>query len=193
MSIVTLDLNSEAQQQSQTYSTEPASPLPRIWIGFVLAFGFLVAEIIEVMQGNEAAIGSYTLIVGIAGWIHWLSCIHRFHKILHQISPRIGGESTYPITPNQAVKYHFIPFFNLYWFFKWPREFSQYMNTNTSVKMAPGTGLGLILFLSVLTMRMVDGFIGLTLMFGFALYFQRKLRSAVAEHETTRGAVEVFA
>ena len=193
MSLVMLDLNSEARQQNQTYSTEPASPLPRIWIGFVLAFGFLVAEIVEVMQGNEEALGPYTVAAAILGWVYWFFCIHRFHKILHQISPRIGGESTYPITPRQAVGYHFIPIYGLFWFFKWSREFSEFMKTNTSVKVATGTGLGLILFLSMITMRVVDGFIGLTLLFAVALYIKRKLRQAVTEHEATRGVVEVFA
>jgi hypothetical protein len=47
--------------------------------------------------------------------------------------------------------------------------------------------------LSVLTMRLVDGFVGLSLMFGLALYLKRKLRQAVTEHEATRGVVEVFA
>ncbi|HYO16294.1 MAG TPA: hypothetical protein VE685_24105 [Thermoanaerobaculia bacterium] len=190
MSLTMLDLNSPT---SQTYTAEPASPLPRIWVGFVVAFGFLVAEVVEVMQGNDTAIGPYTLAASIAGWAYWLFCIHRFHRILHQISLRIGGESIYPITPRQAVGYHFIPFFNLYWLFKWTGELATFLKTNTSLKVASGTGLGIILFLSVLTMRLVDGFVGLSLMFGLALYLKRKLRRAVTEHEATRGVVEVFA
>jgi hypothetical protein len=193
MSLTMLDLNSEARQQTQTFRAEPASPLPRLWIGFVLAFGFLVAEVIEVMQGNDTALGPYTVTAAVAGWAYWFFCIHRFHKILNQIAPRVGGTSTYPITPRQAVGYHFIPVYGLFWFFKWARAFSDFMKTNTAIRVASGGGLGTILFLSMIVMRLVDGFIGLSFLFGVALYISRKLRRAVAEHASTRGAVEVFA
>ncbi|HYX24016.1 MAG TPA: hypothetical protein VFC23_07670 [Thermoanaerobaculia bacterium] len=60
MSLTMLDLNSDARGQSPTYSTEPVSPLPKLWIGFLLAFGFLVAEIVDAMQGKAGEIhGAY--------------------------------------------------------------------------------------------------------------------------------------
>ena len=37
-----------------------------------------------------------------------------------------------------------------------------------------------------------DGFVGFSLIFGVGLYISRKLRQAMAEHERTRGAAEVF-
>ncbi|HEX6901844.1 MAG TPA: hypothetical protein VF789_19140 [Thermoanaerobaculia bacterium] len=194
MSLTMLDLNSEARdQQTLNYSTEPVSPLPRIWIGFVLAFGFLVAEIVEAMQGNETAIGPWTLLASVAGSFYWFHCVHRFHRILGQLSPHVDQEPTYPVTPRQAVGYHFIPVFNIFWLFKWPIELVKFLSERTSVKIASGGGLGTILFFSVLTMRLIDGFLGLSLMFGFALYLSRKLRQAVAEHQSMRGAVGVFA
>lgn len=42
-------------------------------------------------------------------------------------------------------------------------------------------------------MLLVDGFVGLSLLFGVAVYIKSRLRQAVAEHERTRGAVEVLA
>ncbi|HVR98813.1 MAG TPA: hypothetical protein VMW27_19500 [Thermoanaerobaculia bacterium] len=188
MGLTMLDLNGLERGGGLTYSPEPLSRLPRIWIGFVLAFGFLVAEIVELSQGNADALGPYTVTAAILGWAYWFFCIHRFHKILGQMTAQ-----AYPITPRQAVGYHFIPVVGLFWFFKWARELSNFLSERTAVKMASGTGLGAILFVSTLAARLVDGFIGLSLLFGAALYISRKLRQVVAAHEKLRDSAEAFA
>jgi hypothetical protein len=193
MGLTMLDLNSEARNQNLTFSPQPPSPLPRIWIGFVLAFGFLVAEIVEAMQGNESAYGPLTLPASLLGSIYWFFCIHRFHRILGQLSPQVDGEPTYAITPRQAVGYHFIPFYNLFWLFKWPRELKDFVEKHFSIRLASAGGLGTILLLSMLVMRTIDGFLGLTLMFTFNSYISRKLRQAVGEREALRGTVGTFA
>src|SRR5215212_9223493 len=46
--------------------------------------------------------------------------LHRFHKILREISLDEEGDPTYRTTPGQAVGYHFIPIYSLVWIFKWP-------------------------------------------------------------------------
>jgi hypothetical protein len=193
MSLTMLDLNNGAAEQGPTYGTGPVSPLPRIWIGFLLAFAFLVGEVVEAMQGNSTDIGLFTLVAGLGGWLYWLSCVQRFHTILNQISPHVAGEPTYPIKPRQAVRYHFFPFYNLYWVFKWPLELSRYLASHTSVKIVSGAFLGMLILLSVLVSRLFDGFIGLSLLFGVAAYISRRLREAVVEHEQTRGAAGTFA
>ena len=192
MSLTMLDLNSEARSQSPTYSSQPPSPLPRVWIGFVLAFGFLVAEVVEVTQGNESAVGPLTVAIAIAGWIYWFFCVHRFHRILGELSPHVSGEPTYPITPRQAVGYHFIPFYNLVWYFKWTRELTDFVERYTSVKMISEVLLGALLLLSGLTVRVIDGFVGFTLLFAATLYISRQLRRAMAEHETLRETASAF-
>lgn len=193
MSLTMLDLNSEARRQTPAYSSRPPSPLPRIWIGFVLAFGFLVAEVVEAAQGNEAELGPFTAVAAIAGWSYWLFCVHRFHRILGQLSPHVGGEPTYPITPRQAVGYHFIPFYGLFWFFKWTRQLSEFLTTHTSVRTASAAGLGTILLLSAIVVRAVDAFIGLSLLFAVAAYLSKKLRQAIVERESLRETASAFA
>jgi hypothetical protein len=142
MRLTMLDLNSEARGQSPTYSTEPVSPLPRIWVGFLLAFGFLVAEVVDVSQGKPSELHGLTIIVGLIGWLFWLSCVRRFHTILNQISPHVAGEPSYPIKPGPVVWNHFIPLYNLVWVFKWPRELALFLETQTSVKILSGELLG---------------------------------------------------
>lgn len=191
MGLTMLDLNGDARRQTLGYGNGPVSRLPRVWIGFILAFGFLAAEIVEVMRGNETAVGRYTITAAIFGWSYWFFCIHRFHKILGQLSPHVDNQPTYPIPPRQAVGYHFIPFYNLFWVFEWTKTFVTFLNQRTSVRVGSAGGLGTILLFSMIAMR-IDGFLGLSCLFGFALYISRKLRRAVAEHEAARGAVGVF-
>jgi hypothetical protein len=189
MSLTMLDLNSEAR----TYNSEPLPPLRPIWIGFVLAFGFLVLEIAEVASGDTSGkVGVLGTLISIACWIYWLSCVQRFHTILNQLAPYAVGQSTYPITPGRAVGYHFIPFYNFYWIFKWPLEISRFVQESSSVPMISGAVPGLFLFLGLVLARLFDGFVGFSLIFGVGLYISRKLRRVMAEHERTRGVAEVF-
>ena len=182
MSLTMLDSNGEAQRR--IYSKGPVWPLPKIWIGFAFAFVFLVAEVVDgAADGHSPDTQLGILVVGL---FYWLTCVQRFHTILNQISPRVARASMYPITPRQAVGFHFIPFYNLFWLFKWPMVLSRYLRENTSVRIVPGWLLGLLSLMGLL-LRSVDGFVGLSVMFCVALYISRKLREAVAEHESLRG------
>jgi hypothetical protein len=191
MSLTTLDLT-----EARTYSSEPLPPLRPIWIGFVLAFGFLAAEILEAaMQtrsGSSEEINVFTGLAAIVCWIYWLSCVHRFHLVLNQMAPYVAGQSTYPITPGRAVGYHFLPFYNLYWIFKWPSTLANYLRQDLAVDITTGGALGLLLFLGMLLTCLFDGFLGFTVIFLLGLYISRKLRKAMEEHERTRGAAQVF-
>lgn len=190
MSVTLLDLNGD----QTTYSREPLPPLRRIWVGFVLAFVCLAAEIAVVGGGaaetSEGVAVVYALIT-IVSWIYWLSCVHRFHVILRQLAPYVGGQPTYPITPGRAVGYHFIPFFNFVWVFKWPSELSRFVRENSTVSMVSGGVLGLVLLLGLFMARL-EGFLGFCCLFGVGLYISSRLRKVMAEHERGRMAAETF-
>ncbi|PYQ59664.1 MAG: hypothetical protein DMF53_18390 [Acidobacteria bacterium] len=187
MSLTMLDLGSDAR----TYSSEPLPPLRPIWVGFVLALGFLVGEVITVSDGNVGVAGLFLLGCGIGGALYWLACVQRFHTILNLIAPFVNGKSTYPYTSGQAVGYHFIPFYNLIWVYKWPAVLSRYLEENTPVRMMSGGALGLLSLLALL-MRAVDGFMGLSCLFLLGVYISGKLQQAMNEHERVRGVAEVF-
>lgn len=194
MSLTMLDLG-DAQP---TYNPEPLPRLRPIWVGFVLAFAFLVAEVLKAAAssastgGSASSLGLLTTLDALACWIYWLSCVHRFHRVLNQLSPYVAGQSTYPITPGQAVGYNFIPFYNLYWIFKWPSTLATFLRESLSVNVASGGFLGLVLFLGLLLARVIDGFLGFTCIFFIGLYISRKLRRAMEEHERLRTAAETF-
>jgi hypothetical protein len=103
----------------------------------------------------------------------------------------VGGQSTYPITPGQAVGYHFIPFYNFYWVFKWPLEISRFVRENSSLSMISGGVMGLALLFGLILSRL-EGFFGFCFIFTVGLYISRKLRRVMDEHERMRGAAQVF-
>lgn len=148
------------------------SKLPWVWFGFFFVAAFFIAEtLIIVLELDETTSTIVLVLIGLAGWIYWLFCVHRFHKVLGQIS-----RNHYPISGAEAAGKHFIPFYNLYWVFRWPTEMSDYLNRRGRVKMISGKLLGLILLISMFTARFFDGGLGLTGMFGTGMYIYFKLR-----------------
>lgn len=189
MTITSLNLSERPYPPSEL---TPVSSLPRVWVGFLFAAAFLWAELAELEAGNADSIGPYTITAAITGWVYWLFCVHRFHKILREISRDQDGDPTYRTTPAQAVGFHFIPIYSLVWIFKWPIDLVEYVNGHSSARMISGGLLGTLYFGSILVLRLLDGAVGLALMFGLGLYIAQNLRRAVREYEQLRGAAEVF-
>lgn len=62
------------------------------------------------------------LAVALAAVAFYYFCVYRFHK-LACTAP--GWK--HPVSPGRAVGFHFIPFFNLYWVFRWPAELGRFL------------------------------------------------------------------
>jgi hypothetical protein len=147
---------------------------PWVWFGFVFAGTFLISEFVVVfMELDESVTKLLFVVIVLAGGIYWLFCIHRFHKILGEMSV-----NRYPISPAEAVSKHFIPFYNVYWLFAWPLTLTRYLNARGHVRMVSGGVLGFLLLVSVL-LRYADGAVGLALMFSVGLYISAKLRQHI--------------
>jgi len=151
----------------------PAKSSPAwVWLGFIFAAAFLFQETLAVLLEFEEAVTNLTLIlIGLAGWIYWLFCVFRFHKILIEMS-----RNQYPVGAGEAVGKHLIPFYNFVWIFRWPTHLSDYLNQRGRVHVVSGKLLGLLLLLSALTARFVDGGVGLIGMFAVGMYISAKLR-----------------
>ena len=160
---------------STTATTDPQelparSSLPWVWVGFFFAAAFLLGEFAPLLsEMTESSANGLLILIFLAGFIYWLFCVHRFHKILREMS-----DGSYGITPGEAVGRHFIPILNLIWIFKWPIAFSEYINSKGRVRMMSGQLIGLFLLICWL-LRFVDGSIALACMFGVALYLSAKL------------------
>lgn len=168
---ITGHLGIEAQAEEQV----PKSSFPWVWIGFLIAGAFLFIEIVFVFVFPEDPEVMLILgLLGLPGMIYWFFCVHRIHKILAELS-----RDRYPITPMEAALKHIIPFYNLYWVFKWSGEFSAYMNRRGRVQMISGGVIGAMLLLSLITARLIDGAFGMAGLFGVTMFISSKLKEHV--------------
>ena len=157
----------------------PHSSPPWVWVGFLFAFAFFVLEILFVaLDLQEHGIDRMLTVILVGGWIYWLVCIHRIHKIMAELT-----HNRYPISPGEAAGYHLVPFYNLVWIFKWPIQLSEYLNQRGRVKMIAGGLIGTLLLLALL-LRFVDGSIGMLCMFAVLMYVSAKVKQHV---KTLRG------
>ena len=151
------------------------SSMPWVWFGFLFVAAFLAQEVTAIVfELDERVSTLFLTVLGLAGWIYWLSCVHRFHKILNEVS-----KNRYQITPSEAVGKHFIPFYNLAWLFVWPSTMSNYINRHGRVKVISGYLLGAILLIFLLLTRFFDGAIGLAGIFTVGMYLSAKLRKHI--------------
>ncbi len=158
----------------ETTEQVPKSSPPWVWVGFLFAGVFFVLEIaFVIMNLDEASMSLILTLVVLGGWIYFLVCVHRIHKILNELS-----RNHYPYTPGEAAGRHFIPFYNFVWMFKWPGEMSRYINGKGRVQMLSGGVLGTLLLLS-LFVRFFDGAFGMAFLFGVTMYISAKLKQHV--------------
>jgi hypothetical protein len=153
---------------------------PIVWVGFIFALTFLVGESVQPIYGwffgwFGGRFGVITYPMGIVGTWYWLFCIHRFHQILDALTI-----DEYVISPGKAVGFHFIPFYNFYWIFKWPIELSNFINGLGNVTMVNGSFIGLLLLISFSLSNLIDGAIGLTCIFLIGLYINSKIKKQIS-------------
>ena len=85
----------------------------------------------------------------------------------------------YPISPARAVGFHFIPFYNLYWVFKWPKEMASFVNRRLRANMMRPTPVG-VAVLGAIILRVFDPGFGLLLLFFPLSYVSECIRRALA-------------
>jgi hypothetical protein len=164
-----------------SYNTTPLESLPEtparssppwVWVGFIFVVAFLIGEFAVVLaETEEGSANAVLTLIAIGGFIYWLFCIHRFHKILYELS-----SGTYPVGTSEAVWKHIIPIINIIWIFQWPRDFARYLTERGRVRIISGTLISLLILISLL-LRFFDGAIGLACLFGVTLYMSSKLKS----------------
>ena len=132
------------QEKIEAFKKAEIPKVPKVWIGFIFAATFFAGEFVVPIGLEEKYFPIFTFI-GFIGFGYWLSCIHRFHQILDTLTI-----DEYVISPGKAVLFHFIPFYNLYWIFKWPIELSKFINGLGNVTMVNGGFIGLLSFICFL-------------------------------------------
>jgi hypothetical protein len=167
--------------ESPERSVEPAkSPqLPLIWIGYLLGVATIIAEFVALSLHPELAKEGgipplYLFLASFVGGVYWLVCVHRYHVVMAHVP---GWK--HPISPGRAVGFHFIPFYNLYWVFKWPQEIAKFVNGRLHQPVMKPVAVGLAV-LAALILRLFDPGFGLILLFFPMSYLSECLRRAFA-------------
>jgi Domain of unknown function (DUF4328) len=179
---------------SDADSREPGShaaqlpQLPILWIGYLLGAATIVAEFVALSFHPELAKQGgipplYLFLASFVGIVYWLVCVHQVHVVLS----RVAGWS-HPISPAKAVGFHFIPFYNLYWIFKWPREIATFVNGRVGQPIMKPVPVG-IAVLGALILRILDPGFGLILLFFPMSYVSECLRRAFAAPTTQSGSL----
>jgi len=152
----------------------PKSSPPWVWVGFLFAGAFLFIEVLFVaLDLEEQSVDMFLRLILFAGGIYWLVCVYQIHKILNELD-----RGRYPYSPIGAALRHFIPFFNIYWLFKWPMELADYLQRKGRVQIISGGLIGVMLLLSML-LRLFDGAIGMAVTFGVTMYVSNRLKAHV--------------
>ncbi len=165
--------------------------LPKMWIGYVagaISFAFEIAVGILILNFEDSfgpftddswktttgqivqGISLFATLLIIGSWIYWLICIEKMHAIIRRLNP------TYPITPGKAVGYHFIPIYNVYWIFKWPKKLLNFVSQKNGQEMANGwIAVGILLLFGKFIGAFVSGGLDIIVMFSVGVYLTRKL------------------
>jgi hypothetical protein len=175
---------SDTEFRQSENSAPPPPKLPVIWIGYALGAATIIAEFAAVSLHPELAKQGgipplYLFLVSFIGGVYWFVCIHRYHVILAHVP---GW--THPISPARAVGFHFIPFYNLYWVFKWPAEIAKFVNARLRSPVMKPVPVG-VAILGALVLRVLDPGFGLILLFFPLSYVSECLCRAFAVQAPT--------
>jgi len=154
-----------------------SSNVPRWWLGYVP-----VGVLLLVSRGdpnNEhapLAKAAALVVLYLGGLAYYLFCVYRMHSVLNV------ADAAYPVTPAQAVGYHFIPFFCAYWVFKWPNTIADFVNRRLEGKrMRKGwAGFFLLVVGGIFTHSPGGYWMGLVVWFTVGVYLARKVSIALA-------------
>lgn len=181
-------------------------------IGYALAAAGIVLYSfgVIVLTSVAATFGGFlTAIVGSAIWssgraIGWWLCCgadvdrgDRFdglratlHFYLHYAVSNVEGWS-HPISPRRAVRFHFIPVFNLYWDFKWPKEIARFVDWRMQRNRMSGVLVGMLVLIGFLIGGFLDVSIGLLVIVSTFAYISRCLREAFSASPVLPGLENV--
>jgi hypothetical protein len=172
-----------SQSDSDTNRLDPETPppLPQLWIGYLFVLAAVTAEIVfaelhpELANGDRITPPLYVFLVLFLGLVYWLVCIHRLHVVMQHVP---GWK--HPISPARAVGFHFLPFYYLYWIFRWPQEIARFVNLKLG---RPGMKYqipGAISLVAFFIGPLFDPALGLFLLFFSVSYVTVWLRRALA-------------
>lgn len=153
---------------------------PIIWPGYALGLLLLIVRIAMIMLGPRINEMVFILmpLLRLTGLVYWCVCLYKMHKTILEMA-----DSHYPISPARAVGFGFIPFYNIYWIFKWPSEVINFVNARDPGRKLNKWLPGIFIAVSALAGLLNEG-LWLLIIFGVLSHLVRALkRSLVSQPE----------
>ncbi len=186
-----------ASMAACTYLKKPSTPMPKIWIGYILVIVLSVLkswvvfysaipmitldkvtkETLLDVTNTVTNTSAYFIITYIEIMIcsaYWLYCIYKIHVVL----ARSTGNK-YSITPGRAVIGHLFPFYDVYWLFKWSNEIALFVNNKMSSKIIYKYVPGLFILGGFIWVWAVGGLIGFVAVYAASSYIARGIKHAL--------------
>jgi hypothetical protein len=181
-----------ASMEAGTYIKKPLTPMPKIWVGYILAtvsfalkslvFYYMAMPMILLDKVTKEAMLDVTrtstyiiTYIGImACSVYWLYCIYKIHVVLAEST---GNE--YSITPGRAVVGHLFPFYDIYCLFKWSNEIRLFVNNKMNSKIIYKHVPGLLILYGFIWVWAADGLIGFVVVYATSSYIVRGIKHAL--------------
>ncbi len=170
---VVTDSEAEANKIASTEAKTRQIRFPPIWVGFVIAGVSLLDWTVSLRVEPEVR-NFIAVIIPAAGLAYWLYCVYRLHAVL-----RLIPGWNHPISPGRAVGFHLIPFYNVYWIFRWPLEVANFIEWKTGSKSMWGFDAGFIILVGWFLGHFFHPVWMLFLMFLAVEYVRRNLAAAL--------------
>lgn len=149
--------------------------LPKVWVGYGFALVIFMLVLVGEASPNGLDVSALGLLLYFPGWLYWLFCVHRIHRVLKEAT-----NGTYSISPRRAVGFQVIPIFSVIWGFKWTKRIAEFVNGRTdshrTSRFVPAT------FLLIAWLLGVSGILApLHLLIGFGVvhYLTRRIKQVL--------------
>ena len=175
MTLLSLDLG---EPKGTNESSAPASRLPRVWVGYLFALGFLVVIVVEGVIDPSTLDQEVTLpsfLAALAGFAYWLYCVYRLHVVLKEAT-----HGTHPIPPGRSVIGHILPLYNIVFVFRWPNALAGFINSKLPERRMWKGWVGAILLGGFFVSRFFDSAIGEVILFSVLVYLNRRVAAVLS-------------
>jgi len=147
---------------------------PKVWPGYILAISAFLFAMIESMVNPQNKFSVSAFLITIIAIVYWNVCVYKIHKTVF-----IMADNCYPISPARAVGFGFLPFYNIYWMFKWPAETIHFIKHRSNTKVW-GPAIPGLLFLLSGSISAILGALGIIIEFAVLTYLVKKLKEDLA-------------
>lgn len=152
--------------------------LPAIWPGYLLAVSAFLVGFAEGIYDPDSTANQktpYVLLISAINLSYWIFCIFRIHRVLVEAT-----DGNYPIRPWKAAGFMFIPFFNIYWLFRWNNQIASFVNSQQQKVRVRRYLAPAVQLLGLIAARLVDGSLGLLILYGSLHTVKNKLSKCLS-------------